>query len=161
MEITFFDEQTVKPLSEELEQTITKALLQVEKMAGFSFALNILLADDNEIARLNSEFRGMDSTTDVLSFPEYELGGALLQTVLQEQELERSGENIVVGDIAISMPRALEQAEEYGHSLSRELSFLAVHGTLHLLGYDHMTPEDETLMRQKQKEVLDAAGLGV
>jgi len=99
-----------------------------------------------EIHELNRDFRNVDMPTDVLSFPSWE-GDTLMQLP-----------DGFLGDIAICLPRAQEQALEYGHSVSRELAFLAVHGTLHLLGYDHMEAEDEKNMREKQKEILEQIG---
>ena len=96
---------------------------------------------------INKEYRNVDRPTDVISFPSEE------------------GEEIIappdgfLGDLVISYPRAVAQAEEYGHSIRRELSFLAVHGTLHLLGYDHMTDEDSKNMFALQDEILDGIGV--
>ena len=98
----------------------------------------ILVSTDEAIASLNSRYRGKDTPTDVLSFP---------------------NTPPILGDIAISLPRAHEQAQELGHPLSRELAFLAAHGTLHLLGYDHDTPEDEAQMINLQQNVLKSLGL--
>ena len=121
--------------------------------------LNILFTDDEGICALNREFRNIDRPTDVLSFPAYELDG-LFSECAQRLELEMLDGYVFLGDIAISLERAQAQAAEYGHSLVRETAFLALHGTLHLLGYDHMTPEDEESMTGKQKEILDAAHIG-
>ncbi len=101
------------------------------------------MVDDEAIHTMNREYRGIDRPTDVLSFPAAE-GEAVLAIP-----------DGFLGDIAISLPRAEAQAEEYGHSLVRELSFLAVHGTLHLLGYDHLTDEDRLRMFTRQDEILE------
>lgn len=106
----------------------------------------VLVTDAEEIQRLNAAYRSIDRVTDVLTFPAWE-GDAIL-----------CPPDGYLGDIAICYERAVEQAEEYGHSLERELAFLAVHGALHLLGYDHMEPEDEAVMRQKQDEILNELG---
>lgn len=108
--------------------------------------LTILVDTPEHIQTLNRDFRHVDRVTDVLTFPAW------------EGELSLSADGYL-GDIMICYERAKEQAAEYGHSLTRELSFLAVHGVLHLLGYDHMTEADETVMRRKQTEILE--GLGV
>ena len=117
-----------------------EAALAYEGAAG---DITISVVDDDTIHRMNLEYRGVDRPTDVLSFPAAEGGDfpAIPDSFL--------------GDIAISLPRAEAQAEEYGHSLLRELSFLAVHGTLHLLGYDHMTDEDRGEMFARQNEILE------
>jgi probable rRNA maturation factor len=107
----------------------------------------VLITDAEEMQTLNATYRGIDRVTDVLTFPAWE-GDALL-----------CPPDGYLGDIAICYERAVEQAEEYGHSLERELAFLAVHGALHLLEYDHMEPADEQRMMQKQEEILHTMGL--
>ena len=108
--------------------------------------LTILIDAPERIRSLNRDFRGVDAVTDVLTFPAW------------EGEISLSADGYL-GDIMICYDRAKEQAQEYGHSLLRELSFLAVHGCLHLLGYDHMTEADERVMREKQTEILDRIGV--
>lgn len=108
--------------------------------------LTILIDTPERIQTLNREFRHVDAVTDVLTFPAWE----------GEDPLSADG---YLGDIMICYDRAVEQAETYGHSLLRELSFLAVHGVLHLLGYDHMTEADELIMREKQTTILDGIGV--
>ena len=107
---------------------------------------------DEEIHSINRQFRNIDSPTDVLSFPQltFEEG--------EEADVNENGE-IVLGDIIISIDRAKEQAREYGHSLERELAFLAVHSMLHLMGYDHMEKDEEEDMFRRQKEILIRAGI--
>ncbi len=105
--------------------------------------VTVLLTDDAYIHTLNLEYRHVDRPTDVLTFPAWE-GEALAQ--------QPDG---YLGDIAISLPTALRQAEEYGHAPTRELSFLAVHGTLHLLGYDHMEQADAAVMFALQDTILE------
>lgn len=106
----------------------------------------IIFIDDERMHEMNLTYRGIDRTTDVLSF-------ALNDGEIIEEEIN------VLGDIFISIPKMKAQAIEYGHSEKRELSFLAIHGLLHLLGYDHMKPEDEKVMFSKQEEVLHLAGI--
>ncbi|MEH7224518.1 rRNA maturation RNase YbeY [Bacillus sp. JJ1566] len=114
--------------------------------------VSITFVDNDRIQEINREYRDKDQPTDVISFAMEEMG---------EGEIAIIGENIpkLLGDIIISIPRAREQAEDYGHSFARELGFLAVHGFLHLLGYDHMTDKDEEKMFSRQKEILEAYGL--
>ncbi len=100
--------------------------------------------DAEAIRLLNRRFRGKDSVTDVLSFPSGE-------------DVEENG--VFLGDIAICFDRAVEQAEEFGHNLNREICFLAVHSYLHLLGYDHENEADERRMRERQSEILKSAGI--
>lgn len=114
---------------------------------------HVLLTGDEEIHALNKEFREIDSSTDVLSFPANDLEGPLADALAEGYEAETDPELDVIelGDIAISIPQAARQAEEYGNSFGEEMAFLGVHGILHLLGYDHMEPDEETVMREKQR----------
>lgn len=111
--------------------------------------VGVLLTSEAEIRRLNRVFRKVDSVTDVLSFPAW------------EGETIAAPPDGYLGDLAICTARAAEQAVTFGHSLERELAFLAVHGALHLLGYDHMTATDEHQMRALQAEILEEMGLKV
>ncbi len=101
--------------------------------------VNIVISNNEVVRDYNNKFRGIDRETDVLSFP--------------------SDEDGELGDIIISLDKAKAQAKEYGHSLKRELSFLACHGILHCLGYDHMTKEEETVMFSLQDKILDHADI--
>lgn len=107
------------------------------------------LTDDGEIHKLNRQFRGVDRPTDVLSFPMYDLrGGDLIDDIPAQY-----------GDIVISLETAKRQAEEYEHSIDREIAFLTVHSVLHLLGYDHeVSPKEDEEMRRRQREILEIAG---
>ena len=116
--------------------------------------ISVTFTDNEKIQKINNEFRGIDKPTDVLSFPliDYESS-----TVPFVDELDGS-----LGDIVISLERAEEQANEFGHSFEREIAFLTVHSMLHLLGYDHVNSEEEELvMRKKQSDVLKNMGLDV
>lgn len=116
--------------------------------------VDVTIVDDEEIHALNREYRNMDKPTDVLSF-------ALDEDCEDSDEPELVGgpEEHLLGDIIISAETALRQAEEYGHGLEREMTYLAVHGMFHLLGYDHMTDEDKAKMRAKEEEALRAINL--
>ena len=109
--------------------------------------VNIAIVTDEQIRRMNRDFRNVDASTDVLSFPAWD--GTLIESAAYG----------FLGDIAINRAAAFRQAAEYGHSPERELSFLAVHGVLHLLGYDHINPEDEPIMNKKQEEILAWIGM--
>jgi probable rRNA maturation factor len=111
--------------------------------------VSMVLCDDQQMADLNSRYRGIPDTTDVLSFPMLD----------SEDEFVDFTDEVLLGDIVISVPRALEQADEYGHSLVREMVFLSIHGLLHLLGYDHQTEDERKNMRAKEKKVLGIIGL--
>lgn len=108
---------------------------------------NIIIVDNNTIHSINKEYRGVDRPTDVISF------------ALEDDTSFIETEFRILGDIYISIDKAREQAESYGHSLKREISFLTVHGLLHLLGYDHMNEEDEKVMFGLQELILDGYGI--
>ena len=112
-----------------------------------SAIFNIIMVDEKEIQGLNKTYRGIDKKTDVITF------------ALEDGDDFRNPELRVLGDIYISIPVAYEQAEIYGHSRIREICFLATHGILHLLGYDHMNEEEEKVMFGKQEEVLSEYGI--
>ena len=108
---------------------------------------NIIIVDEDTIRNINREYRKKDSVTDVISF------------ALEDDETFIKTEFRVLGDIYICIKKALEQANTYGHSLMREISFLTVHGILHLLGYDHMNESDEKIMFELQERILDEYGI--
>ena len=111
--------------------------------------------NEEEIKNLNNNFRGVNSVTDVLSFPT--LDGVRGKVIKAEDfPLDVDGENgVFIGSIAVCVKRAEEQALEYGHSVTRELTYLICHGLLHLLGYDHLTDDDKTEMRKLEEEILN------
>ena len=133
-------------LSADAEKLIRRAVSQALENNSASGDVCVLITDAEEIQRLNASYRNIDRVTDVLTFPAWE-GDAIL-----------CPPDGYLGDIAICFEQAEEQAKEYGHSLERELAFLSVHGALHLLGYDHMQPDDEKKMFAKQDEILDELG---
>lgn len=116
--------------------------LEMENVSNAEF--NIIFVDNSFIKELNKKYRNIDRETDVISF-----------ALEDEKEEDSFLDNRMLGDIYISVDKAKSQAMEYGHSLKREISFLAVHGLLHLLGYDHMNKEDEEIMFGKQELILD------
>lgn len=124
---------------------VIKRTLKHEKVKNAFFS--IIFVDEKEIQKINKEYRKIDKVTDVISFA-FEDNNSLQYNDIR-----------VLGDIYICIPRMIEQAHDYGHSLKRELSFLTVHGLLHLLGYDHMKKEDEEIMFAKQELILDEEGI--
>ncbi len=117
--------------------------------------VSLTFTDNRGIQKMNQKFRGIDRATDVLSFPLFDYDGET-----DEPPLYQPTANL--GDIVISLERAKEQADEYGHSFSREAAFLCVHSVLHLLGYDHeKSPEEEADMRRRQSEIMERLGLGI
>lgn len=145
----FIDEQQV--IDEDTKNQIESLLTFAAKKENITeeAELSISFVDEEEIQAINRDYRDKDKVTDVISFS------------LEEDEPEIEGLDMprVLGDIIICFEVAKEQAESYNHSLSRELGFLALHGFLHLLGYDHMTEEDEKEMFSRQDEILNEFGL--
>ena len=129
-----------------------------EVESDIDLSAEIIIVDEEEIRRLNREMRGIDAVTDVLSFPS--LNGIFGKKIEKKNfpfEVDEQG-NLFIGSIAICKKRAEEQAEEYGHSTFREMSYLAVHGVCHLLGYDHIEESDRKVMRDKEESVLEKMG---
>lgn len=110
--------------------------------------VSVTFVTNEEIREINRDWRGKDQATDVISFAMEELGEDEIDFELGEDE------PILLGDLIISVERCKEQASDYGHRFERELGFLAVHGFLHLLGYDHIEPADEAVMTKRQEEIL-------
>lgn len=140
----FTDEVPLSDAQKSAVLTAAEAALRLEDRTG---GLSLSVVTPEEIRDANRTFRSVDRVTDVLTFPAWE-GEQLL-----------SPPDGYLGDIMLCRDRAAEQAAEYGHSMERELGFLAVHGVLHLLGYDHMTEGEERVMRQRQTEILESIGL--
>jgi probable rRNA maturation factor len=116
----------------------------------YDYEVSIILVDNEVIRALNSEYRDMDCPTDVLSF-------AMMEGE-EYVDMNEDGE-VLLGDIVISIEKAVEQAEEYGHPLKREIAFLTIHGVLHLLGYDHESDDERLRMRAREEDVLCRLGL--
>ncbi len=119
--------------------------------------LSVSIVDDPTIADLNLQYRSKDGPTDVLSFPQFEFAG--LEQALGE--LSGGAQPLPLGDIVVSLDAAGRQAQEFGHALEREVGFLLVHGLLHLLGEDHLTPEQDERMRERQRQCLSFWSLGI
>ena len=145
MEIGLFNE-TNKNLDDELKLINDVLLHGLKKLNIDNVEFNVIIVDNEYIHKLNREYRNIDRETDVITF-------AL------EDDKTFNPEERVLGDVYISIEKAISQSEEYGHSLKREISFLAVHGLLHLLGYDHMEKDEEEVMFKLQEEILDEMGI--
>ena len=141
-------QEKIKPTEElidKIKATIDFALK--EEGVKVPYQISLLFVDNEEIRKINKENRNIDRETDVITF-----------RLADYEEVVVDGTTIL-GDIYISLDKAHSQAEEYGHSYKRELSFLLIHGFLHLLGYDHMNPVDEKVMFKLQEEILDGYGI--
>lgn len=149
MIINFENDQDKIVLSEYMEKRLHDGLNAVARLHGLTdmTEVDITIVDDAEIHTLNRDYRNVDRPTDVLSF-------ALDEGEEEEPMLLDGPEEHLLGDIIISAETAQRQGEEFGHGLEREIVYLAVHGLLHLLGYDHMTDEDKKVMRAKEEEAL-------
>lgn len=136
-------------------ERVVSAVLEADRLTD-KINVGVALVDDAEIREINRNFRQVDAATDVLSFPmtDYDIS----QTVKVGDVDPASGE-LLLGDIVISVERAKEQAQEYGHSFEREFAFLLTHGMLHLIGYDHEQEVDARVMRAMEEEILGSLGL--
>ena len=123
----------------------------------FETEVSITLTDNDGIQVINKEFRGIDSPTDVLSFPmiEYENPGDFSKIEENDDLFNPETGEVILGDIVLNIPRIHAQAEEYQHSNLREYAFLIAHSMLHLMGFDHMTEVDASVMEEKQREILN------
>ena len=145
---------------ETLISKVIEASLDYEK-CPYEVEVNVVLTGNKEIHQVNKEFRDIDKPTDVLSFPAIDYESPSDFEVLEdymEYFNPETGE-LLLGDIMISIEQAKNQAEEYNHSLERELAFLTAHSMLHLCGYDHVEEEERVVMEQKQEEILTLLGI--
>ena len=144
----------------EIANLVTEGVLDYEN-CPYESQVELLLTNNDEIQRINNEFRGIDRPTDVLSFPmiEYESPADFSSLEEDDSNFDPETGELILGNIVISKEKVLAQAEEYGHSVKREFAFLIAHSMLHLLGYDHMVPEEAAVMEKKQEEALTALGI--
>lgn len=159
MRLVIENEQDIVEVTEKIESVIgdvVRDVLEYEN-CDFDAEVSVTLTDNDSIREINSKHRNIDKPTDVLSFPMLEFdedGNAI------DSEFDMDDEMVLLGDIVISMERAAQQANEYGHSIIREIAFLTAHSMFHLLGYDHVDdPEGDKSMCQKQEDVLNRLGI--
>ena len=130
-----------------------------EEGVDLDYQISLLFVDNNAIKEINNETRGIDRETDVLSFPmlDFEENKVYKDIYLDFEfdETFKDGNELILGDMVLSLEKALEQSKEYGHSYEREVCYLVVHSILHLLGYDHMIEEDKKKMRKREEEILN------
>ncbi|HLN62177.1 MAG TPA: rRNA maturation RNase YbeY [Symbiobacteriaceae bacterium] len=153
MNVLMANEQEKVPLTEAQESLVAKVAQRALDLVGTEnlseAEVSITFVDDEAIMDLNRDHRGLHKPTDVLSFSQLE----------GEEMVDLPEGPVLLGDIVVSLERCVEQAADYGHSFERELGFLVAHGMLHLMGYDHQTPEDEAEMMAKTEEILGGLGL--
>lgn len=148
MDILFENNTNIEVNKELIEKVISESL-KYENISD-NCEVSVTIVDNEEIHQINLKHRGIDRATDVLSFPLIDF---------KKESLPTDGSKIYLGDIIISIERAIEQANEYGHSIDREVGFLTAHSMLHLLGYDHMVENEEKVMFKKQEEILSNLNL--
>lgn len=160
MKLFLENRQNKKEVTLELEKMIKTAIESTLELENIKVEteVSMILIDNAEIHELNKQFRSVDRPTDVLSFPQLE-GEDFNMAINDDTALDIDEEAVMLGDIALSLERADEQASEYGHSFEREVAYLTVHSMLHLLGYDHMEDEEKKIMREKEEKVMDIIGL--
>lgn len=140
-----------------LLKKVEKAVFERVGQENF-FSVDLAVTDGDTVRQFNREYRGIDAETDVLSFPYFDK----LQLPVKKEDFTDEafdGKYVALGSIMISRERTAKQAEEYGHSFERELGFLTCHGLLHLLGFDHMTPEEEKEMFGLTDDIMNGLGL--
>lgn len=154
METMIINQQTKIKYTKELQKTINNVVNAIVKQRKLprNSELSILLVDNKYIQELNLIYRQQNCATDVLSF-------AMNELAEDEPDYDFSNELNVLGDIVISMEKAQDQCEEYGHSLEREVGFLVAHGMLHLLGFDHETEAEEKAMHDLEEKILQSINL--
>ena len=160
----YVEYEAEEQLDLDYEETACRVGDVVLEAEGFPYEaeVNLVLTSDEEIRRINQQFRGIDAPTDVLSFPgiPFETPGNL-QELTENETAHKNPDsgNIMLGDIMICVPRVFSQAAAYGHSVKREYAFLFAHSMLHLMGYDHMEPDEAQVMEKKQENILESLNL--
>ena len=142
-----------------MQQVICHAVK--DETGSDSFELSLTVTNDDAIRELNRTYRNIDRSTDVLSFPLVDFDGYedAMQDFEDPEYIDPETGAVALGDIVLSLEHAQQQAAEFGHSLERETCYFCVHSVLHLLGYDHIDPQDQALMRQREEEILHAFDL--
>ncbi len=154
LKIYFENQQAKEKVDYELKILVRHAIIETLKYEGHDriTEVSVTFTDNEQIHQLNKQYRNVDRPTDVLSFPLFDFDGS-------EDDLMPTEFETMLGDIVVSLEKAKEQAEEYEHSFEREVAFLCVHSTLHLLGYDHeRSPEDEEDMCIRQRIIMNKLG---
>lgn len=148
-----FDYQTVA-------EEVIQAAIDAENFP-FEAEISLLMVSVEEIQEINCSHRQIDAPTDVLSFPmiDYRIAGDFSNLEQEEDNFNPDTGEALLGDIVLCTDKVNEQAKSYGHSEKREFAFLILHSMLHLFGYDHMTPEDATIMERKQEAILAQMGI--
>lgn len=147
-EIVYSDIEQNKKYENIIKKVISKCF-EEESIQDFKLYITIILTTPKNIQEINKEYRNIDKSTDVLSFPMFEKDELEEKIIKNDFYYED-----ILGDIIISIPKVIEQSREYGHSFERELSYMLVHGFYHLMGYDHIQEKDKKIMRPKEEKIL-------
>ena len=160
IEISYESEKKLDIPYEEIVNKMVVSALDFEN-CPYEAEVSVTFVDDEEIRKINSEYRGIDKSTDVLSFPfnEFEIPGNFDNIEESVDAFNPETGELLLGDIILSTDHIVEQAIEYGHSETRELAFLVVHSMLHLMGYDHMEDDERIVMEEKQRKILELEGI--
>lgn len=165
MQINFSDKLFTKKYHKLINSTYETAICELKPNYD-KLEVSIIFVSDKEIREINRDFRDKDAVTDVISFPLIadEKTGIIAKNLKKyavASNIDPATKNLNLGDIYICLKRAKEQANEFGHSIDREISFLALHGLLHLMGYDHIDDYDKCVMRLKEEEILSKCGTNI
>lgn len=152
VQIEFWDIQENEEYRKIVEK-VAKTCFEEEKLFNTNLYLNVILTNPEIIRQTNKKYREIDKETDVLSFPMFQKEE--LDRLIEDSKEHEEPVEDVLGDIMVSIPRVIEQAEEYGHSVERELAYMIVHGFYHVMGYDHIEEKDKIIMRPKEENILN------
>lgn len=152
VQIEFWDIQENEEYKKIIEKVATTCF-EEEELFKTNLYLNVILTNPETIRQTNEKYRNIDKETDVLSFPMFQKEE--LDKLIEDSKEHEEPIEDVLGDIMVSIPKVIEQAEEYGHSVERELAYMIVHGFYHVMGYDHIEEKDKVIMRTKEEYILN------
>lgn len=152
VQIEFWDIPENDEYKQIIKKVVEKCFIE-ENLLKTNLYLNVILTNPETIRKTNKQYRELDKETDVLSFPMFQKDE--IDNLIKESQTKQEVVEDVLGDIMVSIPRVIEQANEYGHSVERELAYMIVHGFYHVMGYDHIKEEDKVIMRPKEENILN------
>ena len=152
VQIEFWDIEENEDYKNIIEKVV-KTCFEEEKLLNTNLYLNVILTNPETIRETNKKYREIDKETDVLSFPMFQKEE--LERLIEDSKKHEEPVEDVLGDIMVSIPKVIEQADEYGHSVERELAYMILHGFYHVMGYDHIKEEDKVIMRPKEEYILN------
>ena len=160
IQIEYETERKLEIPYEKLAEKVASHILELEE-CPYEISVNLVVTDNEEIRKVNAEFRLIDAPTDVLSFPMIPFEKPADYSVIDEKDeyFDLDTDELLLGDVMISVDRVYSQAQEYGHSIEREFSFLFAHSMLHLLGYDHIEEDERMAMEERQRNIMERAGI--